>query len=62
MIEILKIIVMVCNINTGHKAVAFLEANARECRKELIKCVEKQGKGTSHWSSYDLKKCLLEQK
>jgi hypothetical protein len=57
MIEILKIIVMVCNINTGHKAVAFLEVNARECRNELIRCVDKEKKYVD-----GLKKCLLEQK
>ncbi len=65
MIEILTAIILTCNINTGHKAVGFLESNARVCRVELIRCMDRQAlnmfKG-NNWYPFHLKKCLLEKK
>ena len=62
MIEILKVIVMVCNINNGRLDIGYIESNANKCRKELIKCVD--NKSTLNYATEEdkLKACLEEMK
>lgn len=60
MIEILKVIVMVCNINNGRLDLGYIESNANKCRKHLIKCVD--NKSTLKYATDEdkLKVCLME--
>lgn len=40
MVEILKVIVLACQVNTGNKNYEFIKKDQLECQKKLIRCVQ----------------------
>ena len=59
MLEILKIIILTCQVSTGSVVPATVDRYQRDCQKNLISCVKPEsGNGTS--TTLRLIKCIKE--
>lgn len=62
-LEIIKTIVLACQVNTGFQASnahELIDKYQKKCQNDLIECVEKMNKKTGRWSEYRLINCLKE--
>lgn len=59
MLEIIKIIALLCQIGSGDKSAAYLQSLQLECQQKYVKCVRA---GKNDTLAEDLEACILEQK
>ena len=64
MIEILKIIVLACQVSGGN-TYQYIKNHQIKCQKELIACMDSKGdikESLLNWSPANLRDCLKERK
>ena len=65
MIEILKVIVLACQVNSSGTGFDHLPKDIdkyqNKCRQQIMNCIA-QKVSLREWNSYDLKACLRERK
>lgn len=63
MIEMLKVIILTCQVGNGFKVIEQVDKYQKKCQKSLIECVSTPSKDRPYmWTDVRLSSCLKERK